>query len=470
MSTTWLERLEKLLGGWRDRGAGNTWVVAVSGGSDSVALLHALHQLGPSLGLTLSVAHLNHGVRGDAAQADATFVADLSQQLGLSCDVGRWRPSRSAHFEVDARRARYAWLVEMAQARGASAVVVGHTQDDQAETILHRIIRGTGLQGLKGIPPRRRLNERVVLLRPLLAVSRQELRAFLGSIGQPFREDATNTDRAHTRARIRHDLLPKIAAEYNPRAAEALVRLGELAASSLQAHQRQLAKIESRAILSVSADAVALARGPLKRCPEFLRIEVIRRAWRRAGWPEVGMTALRWRRLALMVDAPQPRAAVGQGIEASSGPELLELRRSRQVLNHAPQPQRTEPRELELPGKVDWEGGSIAATFAPEEPRDESIDLDRLALPLFVRVPSPGDRFEPLGMHGQSTPLNDFLRNRRIPRDARAGIPLLCDQLGIVWVVGHRIAERVRVTETTQQRLGLRWDPSKALENGPTSV
>ena len=214
---------------------GDTWVVAVSGGGDSVGLLRLLHQLGPSAGLRLSVAHLDHGVRGEAAREDAAFVAGLAASLGLPFDLGRWQPSRPGHFESDARRARYDWLAEVARSRGAGVVAVGHTRDDQAETILHRILRGTG--------PRRagrhardagRLAEdpEIELVRPLLDVSREQIRDYLQALGQPCREDASNADITRTRARIRHDLLPKLAAEYNPKVAEALVRLGELAAAS----------------------------------------------------------------------------------------------------------------------------------------------------------------------------------------------------------------------------------------------
>ena len=456
MSVSWIEPVQTLLSRWDDKGAGRVWVVAVSGGSDSVALLRVLHQLAPSLGLTLSVAHLDHGVRGDAARADADFVADLSQKLGLPIDLGHWQPSRAGHFEADARHARYAWLLEIARARAASAVVVGHTRDDQAETILHRIIRGTGLQGLRGIPARRRLADGVALLRPLLNVSRLELRAFLDELGQSFRDDASNTNLDYTRARIRHDLLPRIAGEYNPRAAEALVRLGAQAASALRAHQKPLAELEGRAIASVTEDEIVLACDVLRDCPEFLRVEIIRRAWRRAGWPEAGMSARRWQRLSPFVEAPHPRAEIGAGIVASSGPVFLVLRRSSKVADSTPL---TGPTSVDLPGSVHWGAGWLVATLDPEEARDETIDLDRLALPLRIRAPEPGDRFDPLGMGGQSTPLKDFLRSRRVAREARAHTPLLCDTRGIIWVVGHRIAERVRLRETTCHQLGLRWDP-----------
>ncbi|HZW34702.1 MAG TPA: tRNA lysidine(34) synthetase TilS, partial [Isosphaeraceae bacterium] len=118
------------------------------------------------------------------------------------------------------------------------------------------------------------------------------------------------------------------------------------------------------------------------------------------------------------------------------------------------------PIELKVPGAaaVPWAGGRVLATIDPAEPSDESIDRDRLAFPMSIRPPLPGDRFQPLGMGGRSTPLADFFRGRQVPRDRRQRTPLVCDQLGIVWVVGHRIADRVQVTEQTRQTLGLRWE------------
>ena len=201
--------------GWRGgaQGLGNTWLVAVSGGGDSVGLLRILHCLAGPLGLRLSVAHLDHGARGDAARADAAFTAALAGSLELPFVLGTWRPTRSGHFESDARRARYEWLTEAARARGASVIAVGHTRDDQAETILHRIVRGTGPRGLAGMPRTRILasKPRITLTRPLLGVSRHDVRGYLAELKQPFRDDESNADLTRTRARLRHDLLPKLA-------------------------------------------------------------------------------------------------------------------------------------------------------------------------------------------------------------------------------------------------------------------
>ena len=292
-------------------------VVAVSGGADSVGLLRVVAGFAEGLELRPSVAHLDHGARGEASAADARFVAELAENLGLPFDLGAWRPSRSSHFEADARRARYEWLAEIARARGASAVAVGHTRDDQAETILHRILRGTGPRGLSGIPARRRLTEGVTLVRPLLGVGRDALRAYLVVLGQPWREDASNADFDRTRARIRHDLLPKLASEYNPKVAEALVRLGGLAEAEHRALRTLAERFVRRRMIFEGDGRVGLPIVEMRKRPPALRSEIVRALWRRAGFPEAGMDGRRWARLARMVEpgAP-PGLSAGAGVEA----------------------------------------------------------------------------------------------------------------------------------------------------------
>jgi tRNA(Ile)-lysidine synthase len=462
MTNAWIGRIERRINRWCETGLGKTWVVAVSGGGDSVGLLRLLHGIAGPRGLRISVAHLDHGARGQAARDDAAFVAGLAGSLGLHCDLGTWEPKRSGHFEADARRARYAWLTEVALAREATVLAVGHTRDDQAETILHRIIRGTGPRGLAGIPSRRALAPELVLVRPLLWVSRRAIRRYLAGLGQSFREDLTNLDLGRTRARIRHDLLPRLAAEYNPRVAEALVRLGALAASNQRTIQREVHSLERDLIIADSPDRVVLKHDRVASVPAFLRVELLRWVWRRAGWPERGMSARRWRQLAALVENEEiPRTGVGAGVELSTEPAFLVLSRLAASRPSVPDSERTTyPVPLAVPGltSVPWAALTIEARIDPPDqtPQDETLDRDRVVEPLFVRAPAPGDRFEPLGMGGESMPLADFFRGRRVRRGQRANTPLVFDQRGIIWVAGHRIADRVKQTEQTERRLSLR--------------
>jgi tRNA(Ile)-lysidine synthase len=466
MNNSWTERVEHRINRWCEEGLGKVWVVAVSGGGDSVGLLRLLHRIAGPAGLRLSVAHLDHGVRGEAARQDAAFVAELAGSLGWPCDLGTWQPKRSSHFESDARRRRYAWLTEVARSRAATVVATAHTRDDQAETILHRIIRGTGPRGLGGMPFRRILatDPDLALVRPFLGISRHTIRAYLAALGQPFREDQTNVDLSRTRARIRHDLLPRIARDYNPKITEALVRLGALAVANQRAIEREVRSLGRGLIVGDSPDCVVLKHGALAAVPAFLRVEVLRRIWRRAGWPEGQMSARRWRQLAALVEHDDlPRIAVGAGVEVSTEQSLLILRRLAVSAPAAEDSFRNaQPIPLAVPGltPVPWANCAIDARIdtGHEAARDETLDRDRVVEPLFVRAPAPGDRFAPLGMGGKSMPLADFFRGRRVLRHRRLDTPVICDQRGIIWVAGHRIADRVKLTEQTVQRLTLYLD------------
>ena len=453
MNPSWFPRVGEAMG----RSWGSGVVVAVSGGGDSVGLLRALVTLGEGGRLRISVAHLDHGVRGEESRGDARFVADLASSLGLPFDLGEWRASRTGHFEADARRARYAWLAEVARGRGAAVVAVGQTLDDQAETILHRVLRGSGVKGLSGMPGRRRMAEGLTLVRPLLEITRREVRDYLAAIGQDFVEDSSNLDTSKTRARIRHELLPVLADRHNPNIAEALVRLGRLASGASRTLEK-LARDRAQALVSEAGPGLLIFRRPgLAHLSRFDRGEVLRHAWRRAGWPEGAMDARRWGKLARLAASDEGRISVGAGVEAMASPDQLVLRR----LPRLPDVAHRHPVLLPIPGRVAWEGGEIVATLDDCEAADERVDLDQVNPPLVVRPPEAGDRFGPLGLEGGTQALSDFFRGRRVERSGRASVPIVVDGSGIVWVAGHRIAHRVRRTESTRRVLGLRWEPGR---------
>jgi tRNA(Ile)-lysidine synthase len=279
-------------------------VVGVSGGPDSVALLRALCAVRPG---PLVVAHLNHGLRGSASDADAVFVGELARKL-----MGDGQPVASIHIvrrdigieagsenvEAAARRVRYEWLASVARDIGAGWVATGHTADDQAETVLFQLLRGTGLDGLAGIAARRPLMADVELVRPMLAVGRAEVVAYLRDLGQEYREDATNADTTRTRSRIRHDLLPLLAKNYNPRVVAAL---GRLAVQAADWRRDQAATTEEllraaerpRAGHVLIFDRTALAVAPRRR-----RRALLRAVWSREGWSRQDMGFREWDRLA----------------------------------------------------------------------------------------------------------------------------------------------------------------------------
>jgi tRNA(Ile)-lysidine synthase len=287
---------------WRDVPV----LVAVSGGADSVALLRILARL-RAPGARLWVAHFNHGLRGAEADADQQFVGELAVRLGCEFRAGRapaeGLADQSDGLEAAARRARYAFLTATAEDLGARYLATGHTADDQAETILHRALRGTGPAGLAGMPRVRLLAPAVSLVRPLLTARRSELCDYLRALGQDWREDATNAQTDATRNWIRHELLPAIAQRVNPGVVEALVRLGGLA-GEMQSLLAPLAEaLVERAIRRSPPAGFSCGCDELAREPRYLVREALKLAWRREGWPEQAMGLAEWEALADLAQA-----------------------------------------------------------------------------------------------------------------------------------------------------------------------
>jgi tRNA(Ile)-lysidine synthase len=322
-----------------------TVVVAVSGGADSVSLLCGLAELREQAAERavgkLVVAHFNHRLR-DGAERDEKFVRDLAARMKLPCEVGYPQSSAAEEsvvgvpaltgpdgVEAAARKARYSFLLEAAERVGARYVVTAHTADDQSETVLHRILRGTGLAGLAGIPRARPLSPAVTLIRPLLDVCRGQVAQYLADRHQTYCLDESNEDPSYTRNRIRHALLPQLAAQYNPNVREALVRLGKLAAEGQQVIEQRAEELLDRAVVSQLRDEIVIDCDRLQDQPPHLVREVLIVAWKRQQWPLQQMGFQEWDGLARMVaEAASGDAPAGQlpgGIEAETRQRRLRL-------------------------------------------------------------------------------------------------------------------------------------------------
>jgi tRNA(Ile)-lysidine synthase len=314
---------------WKDV----TVLAAVSGGGDSVALLRGLAAIKMPGEGRLIAAHVNHKLRGAESDADQSFVEELCRTLSLPCEVTTVAVDVAAGgqgqgVEAVARRARYAALKAMAGRLGARFVVTAHTADDQAETILHRILRGTGIRGLAGIPRARRLGP-ATLLRPLLGVRRAELAVYLRDLGQPFRTDASNHDRRFTRNRIRGELLPLLADRYNSSIALALLRLGETAGESQSLINDVVEAVAVRCIRQMRPGEACLDIADLSTRPPHLVCEVLRLVWRRQGWPLVDMGFDQWNALAEMISAAAPLPPSESRKSVFPGAILADVRGSR---------------------------------------------------------------------------------------------------------------------------------------------
>ncbi|MFM7072008.1 MAG: tRNA lysidine(34) synthetase TilS [Planctomycetota bacterium] len=288
---------------WRDL----TVVVGVSGGADSVALvraLHALRRIQPRCAGQLVIAHYNHGLRGPSSDEDARFVQELAQQLGLACEVGgsNFAPSpevasQPPRDENRLRQRRLDFLLETAHRHGARYVALAHTSNDQSETVLHRLIRGTGLTGLTGIPRVRRISAATTLIRPMLPISRAQVIRYLKSLRQPFRHDRSNDDPRYTRNRLRHELLPLLASQYNPRIGTAIARLAAQARAVESLVEPLAEALIERSVRQTSPTELVVDSAELRDQPDYLVAELFVRVWSRLGWPAQAMTAAHWRSL-----------------------------------------------------------------------------------------------------------------------------------------------------------------------------
>lgn len=291
-------------------------VLAVSGGADSVALARMFCKELDSC--ALKIAHFHHNLRGAEADSDAEFVKSLARDLNIAFVMKKMHHSKtpaaekhafqkysakddSGSIEATLRAARYDFLCETAESLGFRYVATAHTRDDQVETILHRIVRGTGVAGLVGMSETRRLSDAVTLVRPLLQTSRDDLRAWLKQIQQPFCEDSSNLDERFTRNRIRHTLLPLLRREFNVGVDDGLLRLATHAAFYHEEIAPYLAEKVVRLTLSQSAECVVLNRLELQKFSPAAIAEMFIEIWKQQSWPLRAMGQTQWIRLARFI-------------------------------------------------------------------------------------------------------------------------------------------------------------------------
>ena len=452
-------------------------VVAVSGGPDSLALLYSLLPLHDSMGLQLHGAHLDHRLRGAASEADAAAVRDTFCRLDIpatvrSADVEQFRRAQGLSLEDAARRVRYEFLAAVAAEQRADAVALGHTADDQAETVLMHILRGSGLSGLRGMEPttsRIVSGEKLTLLRPLLDVSRRQTAAYCAALGLEPRLDESNLSRELTRNRIRLDLMPQLET-YNPAVRDALLRLSRATAKDIAYIDEAVTAVWDD-IATQSGSSVTLRRGRFSELAPAIQGHVLRRAMLIVKGDLTDVKQIHIDDMAHLMTGP-----AGKALDLPGGVSLEVSYRTARL--HSEDPSARSPltlegqHSLEVPGKTKlahWLVSSwvidrpLRARPEPdgsaESALEAHLDYDSLGGGLSVRPRAPGDRFHPLGM-AQAKKLQDFMVNAKIPRGLRDQIPLVVSPRGIVWVVGYRIADWAKITDKTARQLQLRFSRS----------
>ncbi|NQT50603.1 tRNA lysidine(34) synthetase TilS, partial [bacterium] len=435
-------------------------VVAVSGGPDSMALLDVLVSLRAELGLWLCVAHLNHGLR-EAAAADAECVAARAAELGVpfhggACDVLAEQDAHGGSIEMAARRVRYAFLGQVAAETRANRIATGHTADDQVETVVLGLLRSGSPECIAGMPAARPLEpgSEVTVVRPLLDATRDDVLHHMARRGLAYCEDETNADTTFARNAVRHHLLPLLSGPD-----------GKFRQDVLRAAKRMRQLLD---VMDATADSVVRGRDGRARVAvasvhalHGLGLgRVVRKAFAIVGGRgEVVLAAMHG--VAALCEGGSGREAHlpdGVVVRREYG-DLVFLKQ--QPTAGAPLPHRGEAlrRPLPVPGQVAApEGGLRLSAEAVErgpsrpvadDPWEEVVDLDKVGGPLVVRRREAGDRFQPLGLGGTKK-LKDYFIDQHVPRDTRDEALVVEGPHGIVWVVGHRLDDRAKVTPATR--------------------
>lgn len=441
-------------------------LIGVSGGADSVALLHLMVALRPVMDLQLAVAHLNHGLRSDVSDRESGFVEELSNKLGLlfHCEKIELDPHEGS-LEERARRARYRFYRRLLHQHGYTKLALGHQADDNAESVLLHLLRGSGIRGLSGIPPKRG----GVIVRPLIETSRSDIKAYLKSYGIAHVEDASNNDMRFQRNRIRHQLIPLLQSDYNPKIRITLNRLARLCRDEQAWLNAMLQPMLESALIDSGSERLELRADSLLNAPPAAQRRLIRmalRSWmgdlKRMGYDHIDAVIdllhnhSAGGRLSLPRHVVAERTIVGLRFLKSG-------RRGEDVCGVASGFNYTIPlppeqgRILEIPEA----GCRLHITIAPppnlgiEKKTGKNVtwfDLNALGFPLTVRNHEPGDRIAPHGMQGTQKVKKVFI-DRKIPRNRRGRIPIVTQDDTILWIAGIRRGRAAPVLETTQRVL-----------------
>lgn len=309
----------------------NGILLAISGGRDSMALLHAVARLQTVLALPqIAAAHLNHGLRGESGRQDAELVKTTCESLNVpvvisECEAGQLELASRGSIEDAARIARYKFLQSTAEQLGISLIATAHYAADQAETVLHNILRGTGLRGLRGIPERRRLNASVELIRPMLTITDGAVAEYVQNNNIEFGTDASNIDTRFTRNRIRHDLLPQLRSEFNPQVGEALIGLAAQTQELLETLDKIAEALLAKAVLEQTSEHCRLDASHLRQQPEAIVRHAMTVLWQQQNWPRRKMNRDHWNRLTAMLfgATPTPSADLPGGVRVVLRGNLL---------------------------------------------------------------------------------------------------------------------------------------------------
>jgi len=435
---------------------GDRVIAAVSGGPDSVCLLHCLVELAPEYGIELLAAHFNHKLRGEDSDRDEQFVEDLCKRLNVPLslageDMAAVSRREKGSLEELCRKSRHGFLEGLAREKGFGKIALGHNLDDQAETVLMNVIRGTGIDGLKGIDP-----VRDCFIRPLIGIERKEIIDFLSARGIPWRTDQSNSENSFRRNSIRNSLIPFIRENYNPSIVDTLGRLANIARSENEFLDSLMEKAAS-SWDPLPGRGMKIPTGELLGHHPALRKRIIKSALEGLSPVKGGISHEHISAVLKAAGGKEPGVSLDLpfGISARREYDFLVIER---------RPAEGKPFEyaVPIPGTLMLAEAGMAFRFElmhsiPGNFGDSwraYMDMDKIVHPLVFRNARPGDRIEPFGMEGKKK-LQDVFTDTKVPRARRKLIPVLADACSVLWVPGVVSSRRTRVTANTGKVLSV---------------
>jgi len=459
-----IKKVKEAIKKYRMLESGDSIVVAVSGGPDSVALLKVLETLSDEYGLTLIAAHLNHGLR-EEADREEQFVSKLSNEMGIkfeckTADINFFRKGTGKSLEETCRDVRNHFLNDVLKRHHAHKIALGHHLNDQIETVLINFLRGSGPEGLKGMLPVRDS----LYIRPLLYVRRKEILSFLESHKIPFMIDTSNTEDIYLRNRIRHLLIPELTAKYNPKLEGSLSNMAEIMRLEDDYMKSVTGKILSGWSVESDDSEIRIIISELRKYHEAIQIRIMKNILRRSTPNSQGIGYVHIKAVVDLAKRDQPSGYLNL-------PYNIEVRREYDCLvvstgenfgrNIMKEKCDRLFYEVTSPGLVNIaELGKTMILDLIEPPvqikssekNTVYMDYDRILLPMIIRTGKPGDRIQPLGMTGTKK-IKSYFIDEKIPLNCRQEIPLLLDQGSVLWIVGMRLSERVKITYKTRKIL-----------------
>ena len=442
-------------------------LVGVSGGPDSVCLLHILHQLKASLGIKLYIAHLNHMLRGASSDEDARYVEKLGRSLKISVtieavDIDSYRKEHKLSLEEAARDVRYDFFARTAKSAGAECVALGHTEDDQVETVLMHLVRGSGLGGLRGMSPITDMHPcgrgKLRVIRPLLEVTKKETEDYCSAYNLRPRMDFTNSSLDYTRNRFRHELVPMLR-EANSNIGAAIRRMTHSVADDLSFIEGEVEKVWNDAVC-VNPIGITINTASVLALHPALQSHLLRRVLSESLGDLVDIEAVHIERmLEALNKSAGKRLSLPRGLKFYVSYDTCLL--AKDEVDVCPLPAIGRGRRLKVPGVTLFPGWRVQADIIDSVEHAQGftacIDADASGMELTVRRRRPGDRFNPLGMSNMKK-LQDFMVDAKIPSTWRDRVPLVCSRDSIVWVAGWRISDSVKITAGRKKALRISFE------------